>query len=60
MEYRLLEKQDIESMRNFVDDENTKYDEVILNAFLEEKNTYGYIVRENDTIVGFAFGYVFG
>ena len=58
MEYRLLEQQDIESMKNFVDDENTKYDEVILNAFLEEKNTYGYIVKENDTIVGFAFGYV--
>ncbi len=51
MEYRLLEKQDIESMKNFADDENTKYDEVILNAFLEEKNTYGYIARENDTII---------
>ena len=58
MEYKLLEKQDIESMKYFVDDENTKYDDVILNAFLEEKNAYGYIAKENDVIVGFAFGYV--
>ena len=35
MECKLLEKQDIELMKYFVDDENTKYDEVILNTFLE-------------------------
>ena len=58
MEYKLLEKQDIELMKYFVDDENTKYDEGILNAFLEEKNTYGYIAKEDNIIVGFAFGYV--
>ena len=58
MEYKLLEKQDIELMKYFVDDDNTKYDEVILNTFLEEKNTFGYIAKENDIIVGFAFGYV--
>ena len=58
MEYKLFEKQDIELMKYFVDDENTKYDEGILNSFLEEKNTYGYIAKENDIIVGFAFGYV--
>ena len=45
-------------MKYFVDDENTKYNEVLLNTFLEEKNTYGYIAKENDIIVGFAFGYV--
>ena len=38
MEYKLFEKQDIELMKYFVDDENTKYDEGILNSFLEEKN----------------------
>ena len=58
MEYKLLEKQDVELMKYFADDDNTKYDEVILNTFLEEKNTYGYIAKENDIIVGFAFGYV--
>ena len=27
MEYKLLEKQDVELMKYFVDDDNTKYDE---------------------------------
>lgn len=58
MEYKLLEKQDIELMKNFVDDENAKYDEVLLNSFLEEQNTYGFIAKEDDIIVGFAYGYV--
>ncbi len=58
MEYKLLEKQDVKLMKSFVDDKNTKYDEVSLNTFLEEKNTYGYIAKENGMIVGFAFGYV--
>lgn len=58
MEYKLLEKQDIELMKYFVDDENTKYDEVLLNAFIEEKNAYGFIAKENNAIVGFAYGYV--
>ncbi len=58
MEYKLLEKQDVELMKYFVDDENTKYNEVLLNAFLEEKNTYGYVAKEDGIIVGFAYGYV--
>ena len=33
MEYKLFEKQDIELMKYLVDDENTKYDEGILNSF---------------------------
>ena len=30
MEYKLFEKQDIQLMKYFVDDENTKYDETYL------------------------------
>jgi ribosomal protein S18 acetylase RimI-like enzyme len=58
MEYKVLEKQDIASMKYFVDDENTKYDEAFLEDFLGEKNAFGYVAKEKDTIVGFAFGYV--
>lgn len=58
MEYKVLEKQDIELMKYFVDDVNTKYDEFFLNAFIEEKNTYGFIAKENNAIIGFAYGYV--
>ena len=58
MEYKVFEKQDIQMMKNFVDDENTKYDEAYLEEFLAEKNAFGYVAKEKDTIVGFAFGYV--
>jgi len=58
MEYKVLEKQDIASMKYFVDDENTKYDEAFLEDFLGEKNAYGYVAKEEGAIVGFAFGYV--
>lgn len=54
----MLEKQDFNLMKYFVDDENTKYDEVLLNTFLEEKNSFGYVAKEDDIIVGFAYGYV--
>ena len=58
MEYKVLEQQDIKLMKYFVDDENTEYDEALLNTFLEEKNAYGYVAKEDNTIVGFAYGYV--
>ena len=58
MEYKLFEKQDIQMMKYFVDDENTKYDVALLEDFLTEKNAFGYVAKEEDAIVGFAFGYV--
>ena len=58
MEYKSLEKQDIELLLDFVDDENTKYNEADLENFINEKNTYGFIAKENNKIIGFAFGYV--
>ncbi len=58
MKYKVLEKQDIPLMKNFIDDENTKFDEALLNAFLEEKNAYGFVAKEDDIIVGFAYGYI--
>jgi len=54
----VLEKEDIKPMEYFVDNENTKYDEVFLSAFLEEKNAFGYVAKNDDIIIGFAYGYV--
>ena len=58
MEYKVLEQSDIKLMKYFVDDEKTEYDEALLNAFLEEKNTFGYVAKEDNIIVGFAYGYI--
>ena len=58
MKCERLAEQNLSMMLDFVDDENTKYDEAVLKAFLNEKNAYGYIVAENGKAIGFAYGYV--
>lgn len=58
MECKLLEKADIKLMVNFKDDENTSYNEKEINEFLEENNSYAFICKDGNEIVGFAYGYV--
>ena len=58
MKCKLLAEQNLSLMLDFADDENTKYDEAMLKAFLNEKNAYGYIAEDNGKAIGFAYGYV--
>ena len=58
MECKLFDKEDVRLMKNFVDDENTNYNEEYLIEFLNEKNSYGFIIKNENKIVGFAYGYV--
>lgn len=58
MEFKLLDKKDISLMKNFIDDENTNYNKEQLTNFLNENNSYGFIVKNDNKIVGFAYGYV--
>ena len=58
MKCELLAEHNLALMLDFVDDENTKYDEAVLKAFLNEKNAYGYIAVDNGKAIGFAYGYV--
>ena len=46
MKCELLAEHNLALMLDFVDDENTKYDEAVLKAFLNEKNAYGYIAAD--------------
>ena len=55
---KVLEKDDINLMEKFVDDENTKYTKEELSNFIDEKNTYGFIIKNNNRIIGFAYGYI--
>ncbi len=57
MKYKRLEEQDISLMLDFIDDENTKYSLDNLNSFIKEDNSYGFIAKEDNKIIGFAFGY---
>ena len=55
MDYKLLEEQDLELMLDFVDDENTKYNVNDLRKFLKNENSYGFIAKKENKIIGFAF-----
>ena len=57
MEYKVLEVKDIDLMQSFIDDENTKYEKENLINFINDKNAYGFITRDENKIVGFAYGY---
>ena len=58
MEYKILENEDLELMEKFIDDENTEYKKENLLTFINEKNTYGFIVKNENDIIGFAYGCV--
>ena len=58
MKCELLSEHNLALLFDFIDDQNTKYNEDTLKAFLIEKNAFGYIAEENGKAVGFAYGYV--
>ena len=58
MKCGLLSEHNLALLFDFVDDQNTKYNEDTLKAFLSEKNAFGYIAEDNGKDVGFAYGYV--
>ena len=58
MKCEILSEHNLALLFDFVDDQNTKYNEDTLKAFLIEKNAFGYIAEDNGKAVGFAFGYV--
>ena len=56
MEYKLLERNDLELMEEVLKDDNMKYNITYLNNFLEDDNAYGFIAKDNNKVVGFAYG----
>ncbi len=58
MKCELLAESNYAFLLDFIDDVNTKYDETVLKAFLNEKNAYGYIAVDDGKAIGFAYGYV--
>ena len=58
MKYKLLEKEDLELMLDFIDDENTNYKTEELENFINNKSNLGFIAKNNNKIIGFSFGYI--
>ena len=57
MEYKILEKNDIDLMDSFIDDSDTKYQKNNLIKFINNESAYGFIARNEKQIIGFAYGY---
>ena len=57
MEYKLLEKKDIELMEDVLKDDNMIFNKNFLETFLNDKNAYGFIAKKENNIVGFAYAY---
>ena len=57
MEYKLLEKEDLELMKEIIEDDDMVFDLNNLEIFIQDNNNYGFIAKENNKIVGFIYGY---
>ncbi len=57
MEYKLLEKQDLELMKEIIEDDDMIFDLKNMEKFYNDKNTLGFIAKEENKIIGFAYGY---
>lgn len=58
MEYKILEQNDIELLKNFHDDEDAIYEENNIQKFIEDKNQLAFIAKKENKIIGFAYGYL--
>lgn len=57
MEVKLLEEQDVIQMQEVLEDDNMVFNVDNLKNFINTKNAYGFIAKDNDRVVGFAYGY---
>lgn len=57
MKYKLLEKEDLKLMKEIIEDDNMEFDLNNLQEFLNDKNNYGFIAKEENKIIGFIYGY---
>jgi GNAT superfamily N-acetyltransferase len=57
MEYKLLEENDLNLMQEVLYDDNMIFNLEYLNDFINNKNAFGFVAKEKNKIVGFAYGY---
>lgn len=58
MECKLLEEKDLELMEDVLKDDNMFFNIDYLNNFIKNDNSFGFIAKEGNNIVGFAYAYI--
>ena len=57
MKYKLLEEYELDLMEEVLKDDDMIFNKDYLKNFINEKNAYGFIAKEDNKIVGFAYAY---
>lgn len=57
MEIKLLEKSEIEMMKEVLEDDNMSFNINALKDFINDSHSFGFIAKENHIILGFAYAY---
>ena len=57
MEYKLLEENDLNLMHEVLQDDNMIFNLKYLSNFINSENAFGFVAKEDEKIVGFAYAY---
>lgn len=57
MEYKLLVNEELDFMKNVLSEDNMIFDIGYLKSFIDNENSYAFIAKEGEKIIGFAYGY---
>ena len=57
MEIKLLEQIDIDLMKEVLEEDNMIFNIDYLTNFINTPNTYGFIAKDKNNIIGFAYAY---
>lgn len=58
MEYKLLNKNEINLMKEVIEDDDMIFDAFKLEKFINDKNALGFIAKTENIITGFGYGYI--
>lgn len=57
MEYKLIDKNDSCLMKEILEDDDMVFNIDNVNKFIDDDNTLGFIVKDDNRIVGFGYGH---
>ncbi len=56
-EIKLLKNHDLKLMKEVLEDDNMIFDLKKLKIFIKNKNNYGFIIKVDNKVIGFAYAY---
>ena len=57
MKINLMSEEDIKDLQEIFEDDNMTYNKLNIKKFIDTPNAYAFVVREDEKVVGFAYGY---